>query len=269
VSRSPWAIVAAVLVTLAVVAWRVRHHGKQNAILEGAGPMKSFSHRHGGSHGGDTAPETRGRLLDQGWRYDLEAWFADTFVLGGALRNLRQRVVALAELGDGQAVLDVGCGTGTLAIAAAALVGAAGRVAGIDPAPRQIARARSKARRAGVSVDFRMGVIEALPFSEGSFDVVTSTLVMHHLPEDLKRQGLAEMARVLKPGGRLVLADFTRSQGHDDTSAHPGAGETGIQDQPELMRGAGFTGVEGEEVRFARGTHMGWAGAVVMLAKRP
>jgi SAM-dependent methyltransferase len=151
--------------------------------------MKSFTHRHGGSHGGETPPETRGRLLDRGWRYDLEAWFADTFVLRGALRDLRQRVVALAELGDGQAVLDVGCGTGTLALAAAALVGAAGRVAGIDPGLRQIARARSKARRAGVAVDFRMGVIEALPFSEGSFDVVTSTLMMHHLPEDLKRQG--------------------------------------------------------------------------------
>jgi SAM-dependent methyltransferase len=231
--------------------------------------MKSFTHRHGGSHGGETAPETRGRLLDRGWRYDLEAWFADTFVLRGALRDLRQRVVALAELGDGQALLDVGCGTGTLAIAAAALVGAAGRVAGIDPAPRQIARARSKARRAGVSVGFRMGVIEALPFSEGSFDVVTSTLVMHHLPEDLKRQGLAEMARVLKAGGRLVVADFTRSEGHAHTPALPGTGETGVQDQPELMRRAGFTDVEAEEVQFSRGPHRGWAGAVVMLATKP
>src|SRR5215467_12054380 len=145
--------------------------------------MRSFTHRRRGEH----AHATRGRLLDRGWRYDLKVWFIDTFLLRGKVRDLRRRVIDLAEL-RGQAILDVGCGTGTLAIEAAARVGAAGRLAGIDPAPRQIARARSKARRADLAIDFRVAAIEALPFPAGSFDVVTSTLMMHHLPGDLKRQ---------------------------------------------------------------------------------
>jgi len=229
--------------------------------------MESFTHRHQGRPGRETAHETRGLLLDQGWRYDLKVWFFDTFVLRGWLPDLRQRVFELADLRGGQAVLDVGCGTGTLAIEAAAPVGAAGRVAGIDPAPRQIARARSKARRGGLPVDFRSVVVEALPFPDGSFDVVTSTLMMHHLPEDLKRQGLSEILRVLRPGGRLVVADFKRSEQHDGTSAQS-AGETGIQDHPELMRRAGFTGIEAEEVQFP-GTHGRWAGAALVLGKKP
>ncbi len=231
--------------------------------------MELFSYPHSGRAAGESAHETPGKLLDRGWRYDLEVWFVDTFVLRGSLRDLRQRVVTRGELRSGQAVLDVGCGTGTLAIEAAARVGAAGRVAGIDPAPRQIARAQSKARRAGLSLDFRVAVIEALPFPEGAFDVVTSTLMMHHLPGELKRRGLSEIVRVLRPGGRLVVADFTRRPEPDVTSTHPAAGETDIHDQPELMRTAGFIVVEGEELRFPRGTHGGWTGAALVVGKKP
>lgn len=215
--------------------------------------MESSAHRHGGDHRGQHRHTTRGRLLDRGWRYDLEVWFADTFLLRGKVRDLRRRVLELAGVRAGQAVLDVGCGTGTLAIEAAARVGAAGRVAGIDPAPRQLARARAKARRAGLSIDFRSGVIEAIPFPDGSFDAVTSTLMMHHLPEDLRRQGLSEMLRVLEPGGRLVVADFT---GPD------------MQDQSEPISRAGFTGVESEELRFPR-IHGRWAGAALVLGRKP
>src|SRR5215831_2831351 len=212
--------------------------------------MRSFTHRRRGEH----AHATRGRLLDRGWRYDLEVWFIDTFLLRGQARDLRRRVLDLAALRGGQAILDVGCGTGTLAIEAAARVGAAGRVAGIDPAPRQIARARSKARRADLAIDFRVAAIEALPFPLGSFDVVTSTLMMHHLPEDLKRQGLAEILRVLKPGGRLVVCDFVRS-------------DTDSRDLPELLRRAAFAGVEAEEVQLPR-THGRWSGAVIVAGTK-
>lgn len=212
--------------------------------------MTSFAHGHGSQH----AHDTRGRLLDRGWRYDLQVWFIDTFVLHGQVRALRQKVLDLAELRVGQSVLDVGCGTGTLAIEAAARVGTAGRVAGIDPAPRQIARARSKAGRSGLAIDFRFSAIEALPFPDASVDVVTSTLMLHHLPDDLKLQGLFEIRRVLRTGGRLVVCDFVGS-------------DANRQDQTELLSSASFTNLESEELRFRR-THRRWSGAIFVVATK-
>ena len=136
-------------------------------------------------------------------------------------------------------MLDVGCGTGALALEAYKRVGATGRVCGIEPGSRQIARACAKARRAGFPLDFQIGVIEQLAFPDHSFDVVFATLVMHHLPDDLKRLGLAEIARVLKPGGRLVLVDFQRAEHPQDQTAHLGAGALGLQDLPHCFRKRG------------------------------
>ena len=201
-------------------------------------------------HGGEQAHGTRGRLLDRGWRYDLEVWFVDTFLLHGQVGDLRRRVLDLVELRSGQAMLDVGCGTGTLAIDAAARVSRACRVAGIDPAPRQIARARSKARRAGLAIDFRVAAVEALPFSDESFDVVTSTLMMHHLPDELRRLGLSEIRRVLRPGGRLVVCDFQSA-------------EANARDLTELVSRAAFASVDTLEVPFRR-THHGCSGAILV-----
>lgn len=229
--------------------------------------MDPFTQPHRGEPAGRSGHPTRGIVLDRGWRYDLKVWFVDTFVLRGKLKDLRRKVLDLAELDAGQAMLDVGCGTGTLAIDAAARVGAAGRVAGIDPAPRQIARARARAKRAGLAIDFEVAVIEALPFPNGSFDTVTSTLMMHHLPEDLKRQGLSEVLRVLRPGGRLVVADFKRSE-HDHRDARHGSGHAGIEDQPDLMRSAGFTEILGEELPLPR-THRRFAGAAIVVGRKP
>jgi ubiquinone/menaquinone biosynthesis C-methylase UbiE len=170
--------------------------------------MHSFArHRH--SEAGEASTkETKGLVLNQGWRYDLMGWFHDTFSFRGQWRELRQRTVTLARMQPGDAVLDVGCGTGTLAMEVARRVGTTGRVVGVDPGAQQIARARSKAARRNLPIEFQIGVIEQLPFPDQTFDVVLSTLMMHHLPAPLKRQGLAEIARVLKPGGRLVIADF-------------------------------------------------------------
>jgi ubiquinone/menaquinone biosynthesis C-methylase UbiE len=174
--------------------------------------MHSFApHRHSSS-GEASTKETKGLVLNQGWRYDLMEWFHDTFSFRGKFRELRQRTASLARLQPGDAVLDVGCGTGTLAMEVARRVGRAGRVAGVDPGTQQIARARLKAARRNVPIEFKIVVIEQLPFPDQTFDVVFSTLMMHHLPASLKRQGLAEIARVLKPGGRLVIADFNRKQ---------------------------------------------------------
>ena len=73
-----------------------------------------------------------------------------------------------------------------------------------------IAVAPKKAVRTGLEVDFRIGVIEALPYPDASFDVVTSSLMMHHLSHELQVRGLAEIYRVLKPGGRIFIADMLR-----------------------------------------------------------
>jgi ubiquinone/menaquinone biosynthesis C-methylase UbiE len=189
--------------------------------------------------------------MNWGWRYDLLVWVADLF-LRGQVGQVRRRAVELAQLQRGETVLDVGCGTGTLALIAQEHVGATGRVAGIDPGPRQIARACAKAARRRVSVDFRVGVIEQLPFPDRSFDVVLSTLMMHHLPDDLKRRGLTEIARVLKPGGRLLIVDFEHPVEPGDRPARMGAGSLGLQELPALLTEAGFSGVDSGRLRFPR-----------------
>jgi SAM-dependent methyltransferase len=125
-------------------------------------------------------------------------------------------------------------------------------VCGIDLGPKQIARARSKAGRASIPIDFQVGVIERLAFPDQSFDVVLSTLMMHHLPDDLKRLGLAEMARMLKPGGRLVIVDFKRAEKQQGRLARLGAGSLGLQDLPRLLKEAGFSQMESGEIAFPR-----------------
>ncbi|GHO62808.1 hypothetical protein KSC_017000 [Ktedonobacter sp. SOSP1-52] len=97
--------------------------------------MHSFARRFHGKTSEATAAETKGLVLTGGWRYDMGTWFTDTFVFRGQLRKLRQRTANLARIQPGEQVLDVGCGTGTLAIEVQLRVGNTGHVA----------RARAKA----------------------------------------------------------------------------------------------------------------------------
>ena len=224
--------------------------------------MHSFArHRHNSA---DKAPtkETKGLVLSGGWRYDLMEWYHDTFSFRGQLRELRQRTATMARLQPGDAVLDVGCGTGTLALEVARRVGSAGRVAGIDPGTEQIARARAKATRRHLPIEFQVGVIEQLPYPDTTFDVVLSTLMIHHVPAPIKRQGLAEIARVLKPGGRLVMADFTRRQERAGRAARFHAGGSSVQDLVALVSDAGFDQVETEELQPPRFSAFPGAGLV-------
>jgi demethylmenaquinone methyltransferase/2-methoxy-6-polyprenyl-1,4-benzoquinol methylase/phosphoethanolamine N-methyltransferase len=148
--------------------------------------------------------QTEGHLIRWPRLYDL---FVKVASLGGEAR-IRARIIAAGELEPGRRALDVGCGTGTLALAAADAVGPTGRVCGIDPAAEMVAAARAKAARRGVEVAFSVGVIESLDFPDRSMDVVFSTFMFHHLPPPLRLAGLREVRRVLAPGGRLVLVDF-------------------------------------------------------------
>ncbi len=224
--------------------------------------MHSFARHRTSRASKASAKETKGLILKGGWRYDLMEWFIDTFMFRGQVRELRQRTATLARMQPGEAVLDVGCGTGTLAMEVQRRVGRAGRVAGVDPGTEQIARARARAARRHVPIEFQIGVIEQLPFPDQTFDVVLSTLMMHHLPAPLKRQGLAEIARVLKPGGRLVIADFKRKQERTGQAARFHAGGSSMQDLAALIKEAGFEHLEIEEMRHPRFSAFPGAGLV-------
>ncbi len=200
-----------------------------------------LKHLHGSdqhSHGDEphshpeTTPQTTGLVLNWGRRYD---WVVQIMALGQA-RRLRRATVDFAQIAPGERVLDVGCGTGDLTLRAAERAGSTGQVCGIDPGPAMIETARRKAAHAQVNVDFRVGVIERLPYPDASFDVVLSSLMMHHLPADLKPIGLAEIRRVLKPGGRLIIVDMK-----------------GVLEQQgivSLVKAAGFTHIDSRGLWF-------------------
>jgi ubiquinone/menaquinone biosynthesis C-methylase UbiE len=126
----------------------------------------------------------------------------------GRERAFRAELIELARLAPGESVLDVGCGTGTLALAAKRRVGREGAVHGIDPSPEMIARARSKARSRDLDVAFDEAVVQSLPFPDETFDAVLAVLTVHQLPHDDLQKALREIERVLKPGGRLFVADL-------------------------------------------------------------
>lgn len=153
-----------------------------------------------------TKPEAAGLVIHGAARYDFIVWL---FTLGGEQR-LRERMLKFAALEAGENVLDIGCGTGTLAILAKRKVGDAGIVHGVDAAPEMIARARAKAARAGVDLVLADGAAQALPLPDSAVDVALSTLMLHHLPRKARPEIVREIKRVLKPGGRFLAVDFVR-----------------------------------------------------------
>ena len=208
---------------------------------------------HTRTHTSESPAQTEGRLIRWASFYD---GLVNILTLGHA-RRLRALTVDQALLKPGEKVLDVGCGTGGVTIPAKLQVGKTGEAAGIDPAPEMIAVATRKASRMGLNIDFRIGVIEALPYPDATFDAVTSSLMMHHLPEHLQVKGLAEIRRVLKPGGRLLIADMMRSGAslHErlftSLTLHQGHGTRfGIEDLPKLLEAAGFEEIKQLDEHF-------------------
>jgi len=155
----------------------------------------------------DTATATKGLVLRaaQARWYDALA----TVLTLGRDRPMRDRLAELAQLAPGESVLDVGCGTGSLALAAKRRVGDTGTVSGVDASPDMIALATRKATRAGAAVTFRVGTAERLPYPDRSFDAVLATLMLHHLPKPVRRDFAREALRVLRPGGRILAVDFS------------------------------------------------------------
>jgi len=131
--------------------------------------------------------------------------------------RLHQLMIGLADPQPGMRVVDIGCGTGNLLVALARQRPGLD-LAGLDPDGRALARAARRSRRARLSVDWRRGFAQELPYPDGSVDRVFSSLMLHHLDDASKDDLLAEVGRVLRPDGILVLADL---DGHD---AHRGHG---------------------------------------------
>lgn len=197
---------------------------------------------------GKPASATSGIVLHSPAFYDFIVWLA--FL--GKEREFRQKVLRLARLQSGDCVLDIGCGTGTLAIAAKQQVGATGKVYGLDASPEMLARAEKKARKASVEVVFRNGVVEKMPFPDAQFDAVLSTVMLHHLPRKARLECAREMRRVAKPGGRILVIDFDGTdQSHGIVSRiHRGHGHVSLQDLTALLNEAGLEVVDSGAVGF-------------------
>jgi ubiquinone/menaquinone biosynthesis C-methylase UbiE len=121
--------------------------------------------------------------------------------------------MAAVGIEPGDRVLDVGCGTGYFVRMLAQAVGPTGSAVGVDAAPEMVAYARSRSDKKA-TVSFDVGSAAALSFPDSSFDVVVSSLTMHHLAATDQLPAVREMRRVLKPGGRLLIAEFQAPKGH-------------------------------------------------------
>lgn len=129
----------------------------------------------------------------------------------------RRELLDQASIQPGHRVLDIGCGTGTMAVLIKRLHPEV-EVVGIDPDPKALARGRRKAERASTSIQFDQGFADDMPYPDASIDRVFSSLMFHHLPREVKEGTLREVRRVLKPGGLFGLLDF----------AGPDAGTKGL-----------------------------------------
>lgn len=135
----------------------------------------------------------------------------------GRRGRVYQRIVSLSGVRPGDSVLDVGSSVGYLARKLAAAAGPAGHVTGVDPSEAAVGYAR---RHALPTMMFTVGVAQDLDLPDSSFDVVTCTLALHHVPARKREAALREMYRVTKPGGRLLVADFDPSR--RPLPLHPG-----------------------------------------------
>jgi demethylmenaquinone methyltransferase/2-methoxy-6-polyprenyl-1,4-benzoquinol methylase/phosphoethanolamine N-methyltransferase len=183
----------------------------------------------------------------QGWarHYDLMV----RLLSFGQEKQFRQATLDLADIHPGENILEVGCGTGTLTLAARQKAGTAGQIVGIDVASDMLEAARQKAARARLDVQFQPGRIEAIPFPDETFDLVLSSLMLHHVHGDAAKQdGMREIMRVLKPGGRVLIVDMappknSHLRGLASLIVGHGMLAHGVAEYRSLLETAGFEGI--------------------------
>lgn len=164
-------------------------------------------------------PEERDRafLPGAGKTWLLPCYDAMTRVAG--VRALHERAVALAGIEPGQAVADVGCGTGNLSFAVLAAAPTA-RVTGLDPDGDALRRAARKARRRGVALTLVQGYADRIPAEDATLDHVVSSLALHHIDDDSRGAFARDALRALRPGGRLTIVDFGGQAGGHAPHSH-------------------------------------------------
>ena len=158
--------------------------------------------------------------------------FYDLLTRALGMGRVYDALVAQAELSDGLRILEIGCGTGNVTVRAKRAAPGAD-VVGSDPDPVALTRARRKARGLP-GIRFERAYAQELPFADGEFDRALSSMMLHHLDEDVKAGAAAEIHRVLRPGGSLHIVDIG---GH--AAAHHGLAARWMKDNPHA---AGYLG---------------------------
>jgi ubiquinone/menaquinone biosynthesis C-methylase UbiE len=198
-------------------------------------------------------PVTGGRTLHWPNLYD---WFTGLLFFGRE-DAIREMTVKLANVKPGDRILDAGCGTGSLAIRLKQRFGPDIEVIGLDASPEMIGMAEFKAEEAGLAIPFRVGLMEDLPFPDRYFDRVIASLVLHHLPKDIKQQAFTEIARVLKAGGTFLAVDFEPPENRVLNRLWIRIGGAEVMSPPirelgGMMEDAGFVDVAAERTEFRR-----------------
>ena len=143
----------------------------------------------------------------KGFSLDILADYYDLITFTEKSR-FRKKQIELMDIRKGEKVLEVGCGTGALSILSKIAVGDSGEVEGIDIAPTMISKAQQKAGKAHLTINFKIASVSELPYPDNYFDLVISSMMFHHVPVEIKKEGLEEIYRVLKDTGRFFLCDF-------------------------------------------------------------
>jgi ubiquinone/menaquinone biosynthesis C-methylase UbiE len=170
--------------------------------------------------------------------------FYDLLTRALGMGRVYDNLIAQAELADGLRVLEIGCGTGNVTTRVKRAEPGAD-VIGTDPDPLALARAQRKAQGLA-GIRFERAYAQELPFADGEFDRVLSSMMLHHLDEDVKAGALAEVHRVLRPGGRLHIVDIGgHTTGHHGLAArwmkrNPHAAGNLGDAIPRLLRTVGF-----------------------------
>ncbi|MEJ2705834.1 MAG: methyltransferase domain-containing protein [Sedimentisphaerales bacterium] len=172
----------------------------------------------------------------------------------GRERALRKTTVRLAQVKPGDCILEVGCATGTLTLEAKRQAGPSGKVFGIDIIPGMIELSQRKAEQLKEDVSFQLGSIDDIPFPENYFDAVICSFMIFHMSETTRRKGIAEIHRVLKPQGRLLVLDLALPPQPPSRAIAQmlfgGMLQHDLHELIPLMEASGFSNVEIAQAKF-------------------